>query len=241
MQGLPPGVPSRARGVRRARAGLRRGGVRDPEPEIRRLVRALPRQGLRLVQQDRLPRPPGHPRAPPRDRRDEAADPVEGARGRAARVGPRRRDDDARAGRRPQDPRRPHRLSPGQGRRDQVATPDAADPAARRASIVAPSHRRSPHRRRPAPVVCRARPSKKPYPESARRARIQGTTLLRIHIETDGRVSDVTVERSAGNQSLDQAAADAVRRWRFEPALSSAGPVAMSALVPVEFRIGERD
>jgi len=96
------------------------------------------------------------------------------------------------------------------------------------------------------PIVRAARPKggyqvRPVYPESARRARIQGTTLLRIHIETDGRVSDVTVERSAGNQSLDQAAADAVRRWRFEPALSSAGPVAMSALVPVEFRIGERD
>jgi len=96
------------------------------------------------------------------------------------------------------------------------------------------------------PIVRAARPKggyqiRPVYPESARRAGIQGTTLLRIHIETDGRVSDVSVERSAGHQSLDQAAADAVRRWRFEPALSSAGPVAMSALVPVEFRIGDRD
>jgi protein TonB len=96
------------------------------------------------------------------------------------------------------------------------------------------------------PIVRAARPKggyqvRPVYPESARRAGIQGTTLLRIHIETDGRVSDVSVERSAGHQSLDQAAADAVRRWRFEPALSSSGPVAMSALVPVEFRIGDRE
>jgi protein TonB len=79
------------------------------------------------------------------------------------------------------------------------------------------------------------------YPESARRAGIQGTTLLRIHIERDGRVSDVSVERSAGHQALDEAAASAVRRWRFEPAADSAGPVSMRALVPVEFRIGDRD
>jgi periplasmic protein TonB len=96
------------------------------------------------------------------------------------------------------------------------------------------------------PIVRAARPKggyqvRPVYPESARRAGIQGTTLLRIHIETDGRVSDISVERSAGHQSLDQAAADAVRRWRFEPALSSSGPVAMSALVPVEFRIGDRE
>jgi protein TonB len=96
------------------------------------------------------------------------------------------------------------------------------------------------------PIVRAARPKggyqvRPIYPESARRAGIQGTTLLRIHIEADGRVSDVSVQRSAGHQSLDEAAADAVRRWRFEPALNSAGPVSMWAVVPVEFRINDRD
>jgi protein TonB len=96
------------------------------------------------------------------------------------------------------------------------------------------------------PVVRAARPKggyqvRPVYPESARRAGVQGTTLLRIHIETDGRVSDVSVARSAGHQALDEAAADAVRRWRFEPALNAAGPVSMWAVVPVEFRIGDRD
>jgi periplasmic protein TonB len=94
------------------------------------------------------------------------------------------------------------------------------------------------------PIVRAARPRggyqvRPLYPESARRAGIQGTTLLRIFIERDGRVSDVTVQRSAGDQSLDQAASDAVRRWRFEPALNSSGPVAMWAVVPVEFRISD--
>lgn len=95
------------------------------------------------------------------------------------------------------------------------------------------------------PIVRAARPKggyqvRPVYPEEARRERVQGTTLLRIHIGTDGRVSDVIVERSAGNQSLDQAAADAVRRWRFDPALSSVGPVAISAVVPVVFRMDDR-
>lgn len=96
------------------------------------------------------------------------------------------------------------------------------------------------------PIVRAARPKggyqvRPVYPESARRAGIQGTTLLRIHIEADGHVSDVSVQRSAGHQSLDEAAAEAVRRWRFEPALNSAGPVSMWAVVPVEFRISDRD
>ena len=94
------------------------------------------------------------------------------------------------------------------------------------------------------PIVRAARPRggyqvRPLYPESARRAGIQGTALLRIFIERDGRVSDVTVQRSAGDQSLDQAASDAVRRWRFEPALNSSGPVAMWAVVPVEFRLSD--
>ena len=96
------------------------------------------------------------------------------------------------------------------------------------------------------PIVRAARPKggyqvRPVYPESARRAGLQGTTLLRIHIEADGHVSDVSVQRSAGHQSLDEAAADAVRRWRFEPALNSAGAVSMWAVVPVEFRISDRD
>jgi periplasmic protein TonB len=96
------------------------------------------------------------------------------------------------------------------------------------------------------PIVRAARPRggyqvRPVYPDAARRAGIQGTTLLRIHIEVDGRVGDVTVARSAGHQALDEAAAEAVRRWRFEPALSSAGPVSMWAVVPVEFRISDRD
>jgi len=96
------------------------------------------------------------------------------------------------------------------------------------------------------PIVRAARPRggyqvRPVYPEAARRAGLQGTTLLRIHIQVDGRVSDVAVARSAGHQSLDEAAAEAVRRWRFEPALNAAGPVSMWAVVPVEFRISDRD
>jgi len=96
------------------------------------------------------------------------------------------------------------------------------------------------------PIVRAARPRggyqvRPVYPEAARRAGIQGTTLLRIFIEKDGRVTNVNVERSAGHQGLDEAAAEAVRRWRFEPALNATGPVSVSALVPVEFRISDRD
>jgi protein TonB len=75
------------------------------------------------------------------------------------------------------------------------------------------------------------------YPASARRLGIQGTTLLRVFVSTDGRVTDVGVEQTAGHGDLDNAAADAVRRWRFEPARRGEEPVGMWVLLPVEFRL----
>ena len=75
------------------------------------------------------------------------------------------------------------------------------------------------------------------YPSTARRLGVQGTTLLRVHVLDDGRVGEVDVEESAGHPDLDQAAADAVRRWRFEPARRGEQAVAMWVRLPVEFRL----
>jgi protein TonB len=75
------------------------------------------------------------------------------------------------------------------------------------------------------------------YPHNARRLGIQGTTLLSVFVAADGRVGDVVVKQSAGHPDLDQAAADAVKRWRFEPARRGSDAVAMWVLLPVEFRL----
>jgi periplasmic protein TonB len=75
------------------------------------------------------------------------------------------------------------------------------------------------------------------YPASARRLGIQGTTLLRLYVDTEGRVAEVAIERSAGHQDLDDAAAQAVRRWRFEPGRRGSEPTGMWVLLPVEFRL----
>jgi len=75
------------------------------------------------------------------------------------------------------------------------------------------------------------------YPSTARRLGVQGTTLLRVHVLEDGRVGGIDVEQSAGHPDLDQAAIDAVRRWRFEPARRGEQVVAMWVRLPVEFRL----
>ena len=75
------------------------------------------------------------------------------------------------------------------------------------------------------------------YPSSARRLGVQGTTLLNVLVADDGRVANVVVAQSAGHPDLDHAAADAVRRWRFEPARRGAEKIAMWVQLPVEFRL----
>ena len=75
------------------------------------------------------------------------------------------------------------------------------------------------------------------YPATARRLGIEGTALLSVFVDAAGRVGEVVVKQSAGHPDLDRAAADAVRRWRFEPARRGAEAVAMWVELPVEFRL----
>jgi protein TonB len=73
------------------------------------------------------------------------------------------------------------------------------------------------------------------YPESARRQGITGTTTLLFEVLENGRVGDVRVEASAGHPDLDQAAAEAIKKWRFEPARRGSQPVAVWLRMPVKF------
>ena len=75
------------------------------------------------------------------------------------------------------------------------------------------------------------------YPESARRARIQGVTLLRFLVLATGRVGSVTVAETAGHGDLDRAAMDAVKQWRFEPARRGSEPVDVWVTLPVRFEL----
>jgi TonB family protein len=74
------------------------------------------------------------------------------------------------------------------------------------------------------------------YTEDARRAKLQGTVELMIVVGADGRVSSVEVVRGLG-LGLDEKAVEAVKAWRFRPAMSDGKPVASSASVAVTFRL----
>ena len=64
-----------------------------------------------------------------------------------------------------------------------------------------------------------------PYPEDARSRGIEGTVVLSVLVDEDGRVRAVKVISGPG-AGLDQAAAKAVERIRFRPALRKGQPVA---------------
>ncbi len=74
------------------------------------------------------------------------------------------------------------------------------------------------------------------YSEEARKAKYQGTVVLWLIVDQGGRPRDVKIARSLG-MGLDQKAIEAVRQWKFEPALKDGRPVAVQINVEVNFRL----
>jgi protein TonB len=73
------------------------------------------------------------------------------------------------------------------------------------------------------------------YPAMARTARVQGVVILEAVIDASGRVESARVLRSI--PVLDQAALDAVRQWRFDPARLNNQPVPVVMTVTVNFSL----
>ena len=64
------------------------------------------------------------------------------------------------------------------------------------------------------------------YPSSARRMGEQGRVKLDVHVGVDGAVIDVQLRESSGSAALDRSATEAVRKWRFRPAMVDGQPIA---------------
>jgi protein TonB len=75
------------------------------------------------------------------------------------------------------------------------------------------------------------------YPDEARRRGWQGVVLLRLHINTEGRVTQAEVIRSSGYNMLDEAAVRAVRQWEGQPAHIAGRAVASVEVLPIRFRL----
>jgi len=74
------------------------------------------------------------------------------------------------------------------------------------------------------------------YTEEARAAKFQGTVLLYIEVQPDGRATNIRVQRSLG-LGLDEKAVEAVQQWRFKPGTKEGQPVPVAATIEVNFRL----
>ena len=74
------------------------------------------------------------------------------------------------------------------------------------------------------------------YTEEARNAKTQGTCVLWLIVDDQGRPRDIKVVRGLGF-GLDARAIDAVKQWRFQPAMKDGHPVNVQISVEVGFKL----
>lgn len=75
------------------------------------------------------------------------------------------------------------------------------------------------------------------YPMQARKRRMQGEVILSVQVDAQGAPLDMRVQRSSGYDMLDNAALEAVKRWRFEPAQRGGQPQTSWKTLPLSFRL----
>jgi TonB family protein len=74
------------------------------------------------------------------------------------------------------------------------------------------------------------------FSEEARKAKYQGTVVLTIEVDTDGKPARFAIVSGLG-LGLNEKAIEAVSKWRFRPAFRDGKPVATSARIEVNFRL----
>lgn len=75
------------------------------------------------------------------------------------------------------------------------------------------------------------------YPPTSRRLGEEGTVKLRILVDPSGRPQQVEIANSSGFARLDQAAMEAVRRWRFVAATDGTRAIEAWTQVSVTFQL----
>ncbi len=74
------------------------------------------------------------------------------------------------------------------------------------------------------------------FTEDARRSDLQGTVSIELIVDAQGDPQDVRVVHQLG-MGLDQKAVDAVRQYRFRPAMYQGHPVPVQMVIEVDFRL----
>lgn len=75
------------------------------------------------------------------------------------------------------------------------------------------------------------------YPPMSRRLNEEGKVILRVKVSRDGHPLAVEIKQSSGYPRLDEAARNAVERWRFVPARQGDQAIEAAVLVPLNFTL----
>jgi protein TonB len=75
------------------------------------------------------------------------------------------------------------------------------------------------------------------YPLAARRRGVEGTVLVRAKVAASGECQRAELKKSSGHDMLDNAALEAVKKWRFVPAKRGSQAVVAWVEVPITFKL----
>jgi len=75
------------------------------------------------------------------------------------------------------------------------------------------------------------------YPEADREAGHEGTAVVQAFVDENGAVTEAVILRSAGMESLDEAALNAIKQTEFKPAMQKEKPVGVYISIPVLFKL----
>jgi protein TonB len=75
------------------------------------------------------------------------------------------------------------------------------------------------------------------YPRISKRLGEEGTVLLWVKVSKNGKAALVQIKKSSGSKRLDNAAHQAVNKWRFAPAKKEGKVVSGWVIVPIVFQL----
>lgn len=75
------------------------------------------------------------------------------------------------------------------------------------------------------------------YPVELWDAKVEGETVVMVHVDEEGAVDSAYVDRTSGLEDFDSAAVRAAREMRFTPAMQGTRRRAMWTRLPVRFRL----
>jgi TonB family protein len=74
------------------------------------------------------------------------------------------------------------------------------------------------------------------YTAEARQAKLWGTVVLQLIVDTNGHARNIRVVRSLG-LGLDEKAIEALSQWKFLPGVRNGQPVAVQVTIEMNFRL----